>query len=84
MVVGRILQLSPWRESFQSAFKRLTTVGVWLQLFHLPIELWSGDILEAIASHFGNILKIDSHILDRSRAKFACICVELDLTQPLQ
>ena len=57
---------------------------MWIQIYHLPIELWSGDILEMVASQFDKVLKIDEHILDRSRAKFARICVELDLSQPLQ
>lgn len=29
-VAGQILQLTPWRESFQPAFKRLTTTIVWI------------------------------------------------------
>lgn len=44
----------------------------------------SGKILEAIAFQFDNVLKVDPHTLNRSRAKYAHICVELDLSQPLQ
>ncbi|KAM0943006.1 putative transcription factor interactor and regulator CCHC(Zn) family [Dioscorea sansibarensis] len=83
-VARRILQLSPWRESFQPAFEKLTVAAVWIQLYHLPIELWNGDILEMVAFQFGKVLKIDEHTLDCSRAKFARVCVELDLSQPLQ
>ncbi|XP_039134867.1 uncharacterized protein LOC120272170 [Dioscorea cayenensis subsp. rotundata] len=80
---GRILQLSEWRESFQPAFEKLSTSAVWLQL-HVPIELWHGDLLESIASHFGKVLKIDEHTLNLSRSKYARICIELDLDLPLQ
>lgn len=38
-VAGRILQLSPWSESFQPAFENISTVAVWIQIFHLPMEL---------------------------------------------
>lgn len=37
-----------------------------------------------VASQFGRVLKVDEHTLDRSRAKFARVCVDLDLAQPLQ
>lgn len=47
-VAGRILQLSPWRESFQPAFESLSTAAfesllmasVWIQIYHLPMKLW--------------------------------------------
>lgn len=47
-VAGRILQFSPWRESFQPAFESLSTAAfesllmaaVWIQIYHLPMKLW--------------------------------------------
>lgn len=84
MVAGRILQLTAWSERFQPTFEKLSLAAVWIQIHHLPIELWSGDILELVASQFGRVLKIDKPTIDRSRAKFARVCVLLDLNQPLQ
>lgn len=72
-VAERILQLSPWKETFQPAFELLAAVAVWIQLYHLPMELWGGDILEKIASQFGNVLKVDKHTLDMSRENFTLI-----------
>lgn len=40
--------------------------------------------MEMVTSQFGRVLKVDNHTLDRSRAKFAHVCVDLDLNQPLQ
>ncbi|XP_039138906.1 uncharacterized protein LOC120276249 [Dioscorea cayenensis subsp. rotundata] len=77
-VDGRILQLFEWRESFQPAFEKLSIAAIWIQLHHVPIELWKGEILDVIASHFGRVLKIDEHTLQLSRSKFARICVEID------
>lgn len=39
MVAGRILQLTTWSESFQPAFEKLSLATVWIQIYHLPIEL---------------------------------------------
>lgn len=57
---------------------------VWIQIFHLPMELCTDDILEMVASQFGRVLKVDDHSLYRSRVKFARVCVDVDLSQPLQ
>lgn len=48
------------------------------------MELWDDEILEMVTSQFGKVLKIDSHTTERSSAKFARVCVELDLSLPLQ
>ena len=58
--------------------------AVRVQIYHLPIELWFGDTLEMVASQFCKVLIVDKHTLDRSRAKFARIYVELDLSQSLK
>lgn len=60
------------------------TAVIWIQLHHVLIELWKGEILEVIASHFGRVLQIDEHTLSLSRSKFARICVEIDLDLALQ
>lgn len=48
------------------------------------MELWGVELLESIASDFGKVLKIDEHTLSHSRSRYARICVDLDLDQPLQ
>lgn len=63
---GRILQISKWHESFHLAFEKLSSAAVWIQLHHVPMELWSSDLLETISSHFGRVLKIDDHTLNLS------------------
>lgn len=83
-VAGRILQLVPWRKGFQPTFEQLSAATIWIQLYHLPIELWNRDILETVASHFGKVLKVDDHTLSRSRTRFARVCIEIDLSAPLQ
>lgn len=81
---GMILQLAPWHEFFQPTFESLTTAAVWIQLHHLPVELWDQEALELITSHFGKLLKIDETTVCLSRARFARVYVEIDLSQPLK
>ncbi|XP_039144885.1 uncharacterized protein LOC120282194 [Dioscorea cayenensis subsp. rotundata] len=80
---GIILQLTPWRPFFEPAFTKLTSAAVWVQLHNLPIEFWSGDTIETITSHLGNLLKIDDLTLSLTRTKYARVCIEVDLSKPL-
>lgn len=49
-----------------------------------PDRTLDGDILESLVSNFRRFLKIDEQIASLSWAKYARVCIELDiLTQPL-
>lgn len=83
-IASRILQLASWREGFQPTIEQLSTTAVWIQIFHLPIELWNVETLEAMVSFFGKVLKIDEHTQSQSRTRFARVCIEINLRLPLQ
>ena len=81
---GLVLQLLPWHPLFQPVSVSFNTAATWLQLHHLPVELWEGEILESLVSNFGRLLKINEQTLNLSLAKYVRVCVELDLSQPLR
>lgn len=47
------------------------------------MEYWHGEMLEHIASQFGRLIKIDDHTLNMTPVKFALLCIEINLSQPL-
>lgn len=83
-ITRMVLQLTPWRENFQPTFEKLDIAVLWMQFHYLPIELWDGDLLEHIASHFSKLLKVDDFTMNMSRVKYARICVEIDLLKPMR
>ncbi|KAJ0980100.1 hypothetical protein J5N97_008355 [Dioscorea zingiberensis] len=83
-VNGMVLHLIPWKENFQPVFERLTTVVLWIQLHHLPTECWTMDNLETVASFFGTVVKIDEKVETDHRTKYARVCIEIDVEQPLK
>ena len=48
------------------------------------MEYWEDETLEAIAEQFGRLLMIDDHTVNLTKAKFARICIEMDLSKPLK
>lgn len=83
-VNGLTLQLVPWQPYFEPAHTKLTRAIVWLQLHNLPVELWDGESLETITEPIGKLLKVDEFTLSLSRARYARVCLELDLARPLK
>lgn len=79
-----VLQLTPWKDYFLPMFEKLHLADIWVQLRHLPIEFWSGEMLELIGEQFRRLFKVDDHTEKLSRTKFAKICVEIDLPKPLK
>ena len=83
-MTGTVLHLNRWRENFQLAFNRLNIVAIWVQLHHFSIVFRDSKALRVIGMQFGQLLKVDEHTVNLTLAKFARVCVELDLSQLLK
>lgn len=60
--------------------QELITYAIYIQIHHLPVELWDLESLELIANYFGKLMKIDNHTLSLSKGRYAHICVENNLS----
>lgn len=56
---------------------------VWIRFPSLGMELYDEDVLLALATTVGKPVKVDIHTVDASRGKFARVCIDIDLAQPL-
>lgn len=83
-VSGLTLQVSLWQPNFEPATIKLSKAMVWLQLHNLLVDLWEGEALEAITEPIGKLLKVDDFTSFFSRARFARVCLEIDLLVTLK
>lgn len=81
---GFTLQLVPWQPYFELAFTKLTKAMVWLQLHDLLVELWDGESLETLMEPIGKLMKVDELTMKLARARYARVCLEIDLAQLLK
>nr|XP_025661002.1 uncharacterized protein LOC112756598 [Arachis hypogaea] len=58
-------------------------IAAWIRLPGLAIEYYEENMLKKIGNVIGRTLKVDTNTADKSKGKFARLCVELDLTAPL-
>ncbi|KAK8631504.1 hypothetical protein V6N13_028289 [Hibiscus sabdariffa] len=71
------LVLRKWEPNLPKLDFDLACMPVWIQLFNVPLELFSRRGLSYIASGIGKPLYMDSVTASRERLEFAKVCVEV-------
>ncbi|KAK4284428.1 hypothetical protein QN277_001261 [Acacia crassicarpa] len=77
------LNVARWRLEFNPKNATVDFVVAWVRFPDLPAPLFDKKFLLNLGNVIGRAIKLDVHTTQRSRGKFACMCVELDLTKPL-
>jgi hypothetical protein len=79
----QFLTIRHWSPGFRPSEAKITTTAVWTRLPELPMELYDMDILNRIGNQLGTLLKVDARTVDGERGRFARLCIQIDLDQPL-
>lgn len=56
---------------------------VWVRFSELPLELFDEESSICYGKHVGKTMKIDKITLQADRGKYARVCMEVDLSEPL-
>jgi hypothetical protein len=78
-IANKPLILRKWRPGMQVLKLTLTSIPVWVNFFHLPLEFWSPKCLCYVASRVGKPLYADKVTKDQKRLGFARVLVEIDM-----
>lgn len=81
---GSCLLVQAWTPEFDPLRDEIVTTPVWVRLSHIPVNLYHRAILMGIAKGLGRPIKVDLTTLKFERARFARICVEVNLNKPLK
>ncbi|KAF7823296.1 uncharacterized protein G2W53_021440 [Senna tora] len=82
IVLDHCLIVRPWTSLFDPD-EKVQKLATWVHLPDLPIELYDDKFLFRLGHHIGKVIRIDVNTSLQSRGKYARMCVELDLSQPL-
>lgn len=75
-----LLRLSQWTPDFHVSQQKQTHVQVWIHILDLPQEYWRPKLLFEIAGGVGTPTSLDDSTRNRIFGHFACILVDVDLT----
>ena len=83
-VFGSYLLVQAWSPEFNPLKDEIATTPVWIRVADMPYNLYHNTILMEITKGLGNPIKVDLTTLHFDRARFARVCVEVDLKKPLK
>ncbi|KAL9859810.1 putative transcription factor interactor and regulator CCHC(Zn) family [Arabidopsis thaliana] len=83
-VFGSYLMVQAWAPEFDPMKDEIVTTPVWIRMTGLPFNLYHPTILFSIANSLGKPIKVDTTTLKFERARFARVCVEVNLKKPLK
>ncbi|KAG2246428.1 hypothetical protein Bca52824_086056 [Brassica carinata] len=81
---GSYLMVRAWSPDFDPLRDDIVTTPVWIRLTNIPVNFYHRSILMGIAKGLGKPIRVDSTTLNFERARFARVCVEVNLTKPLK
>lgn len=80
---GHYLMLTKWKPNFRPSQNPFSTIIVWVRFPELPIEYFHKTALFEIAKFIGAPTKVYFATDSVSRGRYARVCVEISLGQPL-
>lgn len=83
-VFGSYLMVQAWSPDFDPLRNDIVTTPVWVRLSNVPVNFYHKSILMGIARGLGKPVKVDLTTLNFERARFARVCVEVNLAKPLK
>lgn len=78
------LSVQKWVPNFMAKKAQQSYNAVWIKLPQLPTEFYDGLILSKIGNSIRKILKVDASTSATQKRRYARLCVELPLEQPVQ
>jgi hypothetical protein len=72
-----------WTPNFHPSNATIEKAAVWVRISGLPIEYYDAKILHFIGNRIGKTVKVDRNTLFQERGKYARVCVEVNLNEPL-
>ncbi|CAA7049548.1 unnamed protein product [Microthlaspi erraticum] len=81
---GSYLMSQAWSPDFDPLKSDTETTPVWVRLSNIPVNFYHQKILMGIAKGLGKPVKVDDTTLNFERARFARVCVEVNLKKPLK
>ena len=72
-----------WERGINFAGTGVPKIPVWIQMYNVPVELWTAEGLSYLASAVGEPLYANSLTELKRRLSFARICVLIDASKPI-
>ena len=77
------LHVQAWEADFHPQTTKISTTAVWVRLEQLPIEYYHPEFLKHVGKKLGKLLKVDAITSAAIRGRFARVCDQINIANPL-
>lgn len=84
IIQDHYLTVQKWYSDFRADKAQAIKTAVWIRFSLLPAEYYDEETLTMIAAKLGKPMKVDNKTIKSVRGSYARICIEMDLSQPLE
>ncbi|XP_061369675.1 uncharacterized protein LOC133312488 [Gastrolobium bilobum] len=84
IILGHYLATRKWEPCFDPDKANIHKVATWVRLPGVPQEYCEFPFLNQLGAVIGKVLKVDKTTSIGDRARFARVCIEVDLSKPLR
>ena len=82
-VGDQYLHVQAWEADFHPHIAKISNMAVWIYLEQLPIEYYHPEFLKHISHKLGKLLKVDAFTSAAIRGRYARVCVQINMVNPL-
>ena len=82
-VGDQYLHVQAWEADFHPHIAKITKTAVWIRLEQLPIEYYHPEFLKYVGQKLGKLLKVDAITSAAIRGRYAKLCVQINIANPL-
>ncbi|KAI9128212.1 hypothetical protein K1719_001205 [Acacia pycnantha] len=83
VILDAYLSVAQWRPEFSPKQEKIVSGVAWVRFPDLPAPLFDKKFLLNLGNSIGKAIRLDVHTTQRTRRRFARMCVELNLNKPL-
>lgn len=83
-LAGQFLAIQKWFPEFDPTTFKMTKAITWVRIFNIPPQFYRESILLQIARCLGEPIKADASTFWRERGRYARLCVQVDVSKPVE
>ena len=77
------LAIRQWEPDFRPSLATFSSVAVWVRFPELPLEFYEPSFFKKMGTAIGPVLRIDAHTVHGARGRYARLCIQVNLEEPL-
>ncbi|KAF9618797.1 hypothetical protein IFM89_002665 [Coptis chinensis] len=82
-IAGKCFIVTQWTQDIEKRKSTVKAIPIWVNLYNVPKELWTGEGMGFLASRIGDPQRMDEATATRKRLLYARVCILVEIASEL-